>query len=74
MEVTVDGGSSNGVFAATVNDNDGMGVAASTAAAQLTTTTAIAAATIIQGAIVANAIVSLSLHPTAASVDDDHRQ
>jgi hypothetical protein len=46
MEVTVDGGGGDGVFAAAVNADDGMVVVASTAAAQLTMTTAIAAATI----------------------------
>ncbi len=44
----VDGLSGNGVFAASVNADDGMVVVASTAAAQLMTTTAIAAATISQ--------------------------
>jgi hypothetical protein len=46
METAVDGGGGNGVFAATVNYNEGMVAAAPTAAAQLMTTTTIAAATI----------------------------
>jgi hypothetical protein len=46
MEAAVDGGSGNGVFAASVNANKGMVAAAPTAAAQLTmTTTTTAAAT-----------------------------
>jgi hypothetical protein len=48
MEVVIDGSGGNGVFAATVNIDDGMVVAASTATAQLMTMTAIAAATISQ--------------------------
>ncbi len=47
MEAVVDGSSSNGIFAAAFNANDGMVATALTAAAQLTMTTAIAAATII---------------------------
>jgi hypothetical protein len=46
MEVMVNGGHGNGLFAAAVNANDVMAVMASTAAAQLTPTTAITAATI----------------------------
>jgi hypothetical protein len=46
MEAAVDGGGGDGVFAATIDANDGMVVAASTAAAQLMTMTAIVAATI----------------------------
>jgi hypothetical protein len=46
MEAAVDGGSGNGVFATTVNANEGMVVAAPTTAAQLTKATTIAAATI----------------------------
>jgi hypothetical protein len=46
MVARVDGSSGDGVFAAAVNADDGMVVAASTAAAQLTTMTAIATATI----------------------------
>jgi hypothetical protein len=45
MEATVDGGNGDGVFAAAVNADDRMVVAASTTAAQLTTMTAINAAT-----------------------------
>jgi hypothetical protein len=41
-EATINGGSGKGVIAAAVNADDGMVVAASTAAAQLTMTTAIA--------------------------------
>jgi hypothetical protein len=46
MEVAVDGGGSNGVFAAAIVANDGMVVTAATIAAYLMMTTAIAAATI----------------------------
>jgi hypothetical protein len=46
MEAAVDGGGSNGIFAANVNADEGMVAAAPTAAAQLMTTTTIAAATI----------------------------
>jgi hypothetical protein len=46
MEATVDGSGGNGIFAADVNANDGMVVAASTAAAKLMKTTAIATAII----------------------------
>jgi hypothetical protein len=46
MEAMVDGGGGDGVFAAAVNANEEMVVAAPTAAAQLTRTTTIAAATI----------------------------
>jgi hypothetical protein len=46
MEAAVDGGGGDGVFAAAVKADDGMMVAASTAAGQLRTMTAIAAATI----------------------------
>jgi hypothetical protein len=46
MEVVVNGGNGNGLFATAINANDGIVAAASTAAAQLTTITAIAAATI----------------------------
>jgi hypothetical protein len=48
MDVAVDGGSSNGIFANAIKANEGMVVAASTAAAQLTTTTSITSATISQ--------------------------
>jgi hypothetical protein len=50
MEAAVDGsgGSSNGIFAAAINANDGMVVAASSTAEQLTTTTTITTATISQ--------------------------
>jgi hypothetical protein len=46
MKAGANGGGGNGVFATAVDANDGMMVAASTAAEQLRTTTAIAAATI----------------------------
>jgi hypothetical protein len=46
MEAAVAGGGGNGVFAAAINANEGMVVAASTAAAQLGTTITIATATI----------------------------
>jgi hypothetical protein len=46
MEAVANGGGSYGIFAATVNADDGTMAAASTAAGQLRTTTAIAAATI----------------------------
>jgi hypothetical protein len=46
MEVTVDGGGGDGIFAAAVNADDGMVAVVSTATAQLTTMTTIAAATI----------------------------
>jgi hypothetical protein len=46
MEVAVDGSGSNGVFAATVNADEGMVAAASPTASHLTTTTTIAAITI----------------------------
>ncbi len=46
MEAVVDGGGGDGVFAASVNANDGMVAAASSAAEQLTTMTTIAAVTI----------------------------
>jgi hypothetical protein len=46
MEVVVDVGGGNGIFAGAVNADGGMVVAASTTAAQLTMTTAIAAAAI----------------------------
>jgi hypothetical protein len=39
IEAAVDGGGGDGVFASTVNANEGMVAAAPTAAAQLTTTT-----------------------------------
>jgi hypothetical protein len=42
MEVAVDGGGGNGIYAAAIDANDGMVAAASTATAQLTITTAIA--------------------------------
>jgi hypothetical protein len=48
MEAAVDGGGGNGIFAATINADEGMVVAASTPAAQLTMTPTIAAATISQ--------------------------
>ncbi len=46
MEATVNGSGGNGVFAATINADDGMVAVASINAAQLTMMTAIAAATI----------------------------
>jgi hypothetical protein len=46
MEAMVDGGGSNGIFAAAINANDGMVAVASTATVQLTMTTAIATTTI----------------------------
>ncbi len=46
MEVAVDGGGGDGIFAPAINANEGMVAAALTAAAHLTTTTTIAAATI----------------------------
>jgi hypothetical protein len=48
MEAAADGGGSYGVFAATVDANDGTMAAASTTAGQLRRTTAIAATTIKQ--------------------------
>jgi hypothetical protein len=46
MEATVDGSSSNGIFAATINADEGMVSAAPTTAAQLMMTTTITAVTI----------------------------
>jgi hypothetical protein len=46
MEAAVDGGGGNGVFSTTINANEGMVAAASTATGQLMMTTAIATTTI----------------------------
>jgi hypothetical protein len=74
VEATVNGGSSNGIFAAAIGANDGMVVAASTVAAQLRMTSGFIVATIGQRLLAADAIASLSLHPTTASFNDDRHQ
>jgi hypothetical protein len=75
MEVAADGGGSYGVFAAAINANDGAMAAASTAAGQLRTMTAISPPPLSgKDAIAADAIASLPLHPTTASIDNDCRQ
>jgi hypothetical protein len=48
IEAAVDGGGGNGIFASTVNANEGMVAAALSAASQLMATTTIAATTIVQ--------------------------
>ncbi len=69
MEAAVDGGGSDGDFAAAINVDDGMVAAASTAATQLTMNSAIAATTIGQRRHLCQA--SSSFHPTATSINDN---
>ncbi len=73
MVVAVNGSGSNGFFAAAITAYDGMVVAVSTAAAQLTTRLPLPMPPLAKDAIVANAIVSLSLHPTAPSNNNRHQ-